>query len=75
MNKIILTLLAIGFMATACCANEDNVINNNRNKRQFERGSINCFNNSIPMCTRDMKPDHNHPIPAPRKTPAWTPSK
>jgi len=74
MNKIILTLLAIGFMATACYAS-DSVYSVGSNKRQFERGSINCFNNSIPMCTRDMKPDHNAPIPAPRKTPAWTPGK
>lgn len=76
MNKVILTLLAIGFMATACYASDGCVtVKSNgtyivgSSGRLMERGSVNCFNNSIPMC-KELKTDFNKPIPRPEK-PKW----
>lgn len=77
MNKIILTLLAIGFMATACYASDGTVTVNRGSgtyivgSSQRERGSISTYNMSIPMCKeKDLKTDFNKPIPKPEK-PKW----
>ena len=76
MNKIILTLLAIGFMATACYATDGCVtVKGNGTyivgSSQRERGSISTYNMQIPMCNdKGLKTDFNKPIPKPEK-PRW----
>jgi len=77
MNKLIFSFIALS-TTISCFASDGSVTvksNGNytvgANKRQFERGSINCFNLSIPMhSSGDMKPDHNAPIPGKEK-PRW----
>ena len=75
MNKVILTLLAIGFMATACYAS-DGTVTVNRGAGTYivgspQRGSISTYNMSIPMCKKkEVQTDFNKPIPRPEK-PRW----
>ena len=74
MNKIILTLLAIGFMATSCYATDGTVtVHKNGNYVVgASRGSINCSNFTLPISESALKQgtDHNKPIPT-RKPRNW----
>ena len=77
MNKAILTLLAIGFIATACYASDGSVQNVDRGQGTYQvgsvkRGSISDFNSAIPMSKNALKQgsDYNKQIPKIEK-PKW----
>ena len=75
MNKLIITLLAIGFLATACYAS-DGTVTVNKSRGTYvvgaPRGSINCSNFTLPISESALKngTDHNKPIPT-RKSRNW----
>lgn len=76
MNKAILTLLAIGFMATSY-ASDGSVQNVDRGQGTYQvgsvkRGSVSDFNSAIPISTSALREgsDYNKQIP-PRPKPKW----
>lgn len=79
MNKFLLTLIAVCSISGTAHASDGCVQVRSNNtyvvgaRKNVTRGSINCFNKSIPMC-REMKMDTSKPIPQPEK-PRWNGNK